>query len=379
MLSRQDAHSVLGGDTVQMLQTKAGLEKLGVQVETGSTQDGRPADGFDLVHVFNWQQLEQFAATREPGSHQTPPVVLSPIFWFFVGHWFDAAVATKRAWKLMGKGLGLARSRALYEQWQQLKFRRGSEGRNLRRLLPGLAQLLPNSGTETVHLESILGLRGKLQPRCTVVPNAVTKELFDPLPTPNRAFLNTHGLKDFVLQVARIQPAKNQLGLIEALYDLPIPIVFAGQPSPYDPDYVNRCYELARKRGQVYFLGPLSGEELAGIYVLAAVHALPSWRETPGLASLEAAAAGCRIVSTSIGSAGEYFGDDAWYCDPRDPQTIRRAVLCALEAPPSDKLRNVVLEHYTWEAAAAATLKAYRLALGERVTDFQTEIAEDRP
>jgi glycosyltransferase involved in cell wall biosynthesis len=197
----------------------------------------------------------------------------------------------------------------------------------------------------------------------------VKVELFDPTPSPNQPFLDKYGLKGYVLQVARIQSAKNQLGLMQALFDIPIPIVFAGQPSPYETDYVNRCYELAQKRGQVYFLGPMSSEELAGIYVLAAVHALPSWRETPGLVSLEAAAAGCRVVSTSIGSAREYFGDHAWYCDPRDPQSIRRAVLHALEAPHSESLRNLVLERYTWEAAAAATLNAYRLALGDTVIE----------
>jgi glycosyltransferase involved in cell wall biosynthesis len=113
----------------------------------------------------------------------------------------------------------------------------------------------------------------------------------------------------------------------------------------------------------VHFIGSVPPEELPGIYRLAAVHALPSWRETPGLASLEAAAAGCRIVTTGIGSARDYFGEDAWYCDPPDRASIRTAVVGALAAQPSSRLRRRVLADYTWDAAARATLEAYQAAL----------------
>ena len=128
-----------------------------------------------------------------------------------------------------------------------------------------------------------------------------------------------------------------------------------------------RCSDIAKKRGNVYFLGPKSAEDLAGIYALASVHVLPSWRETPGLVSLEAAAAGCRVVSTSIGSAREYLGNDACYCDPKDRDSIRRAVLDALNSPPSSQLRIRVLEQYTWEAAARTTLEVYRQVLNNKI------------
>jgi glycosyltransferase involved in cell wall biosynthesis len=368
MLNRKDAHTVLGGDTVQMLRTKEALEKLGVQVDTGSVEEPPAEDQYDLLHIFNWQQLEEYLALRGAQRGQLLPIVLSTIFWFYTGHWFDAAARTKPIWKLASGALGPKRARSLYEQWQLAKFRRGAEGQRLRQCLEVPVQFLPNSAIELDHLESVLRLHGELHARCTVVPNAVAREVYDPLPQPSQKLLKKVEAKDFVLQVARIQEAKNQLGLIEALFDLPVPIVFAGQPSPYEQEYVNRCYELAQKRGQVYFLGPISGDDLVSLYTLAAVHALPSWRETPGLASLEAAAAGCRVVTTSVGSTREYFGDLAWYCDPRDAQSIRRAVCAALESPRSDELRKTVLTRYTWDAAAAATLKAYQLALGEKPT-----------
>ena len=365
MLSRSDVHEVPGGDTIQMVETKANLEKRGVEVQMGNLQDHPPFSNYDVIHIFNWQLLEPFLVGEEWNPRTDPPIVLSPIFWFHTGHWFDHAIETKRVWKILVKGFGLSLTRKLFEDWQEAKFRWGVQGRSLRRSLTFPARLLPNSNTEVDHLESVLGFRGKLQPRCSIIPNGIVKELYDPLPNPNQAFLDKYGLKGFVIQVARIQSAKNQLGLIQALYDLSIPIVFIGQASPYEPEYIQRCVDLARKRGNVYFLGPMSAEELSGIYVLAAVHVLPSWRETPGLVSLEAAAAGCRIVSTSIGSAYDYLGDDAWYCDPRDQDSIRQAVINALESSPSSLLRERVLEKYTWNAAAKATLDAYIQALGK--------------
>jgi glycosyltransferase involved in cell wall biosynthesis len=359
MLNRRDAQTVSGGDTVQMMHTKAGLEKLGVNVQVGTAGEDYPYSEFDIVHVFNWLELKQAVTPQLLSGNHPPKLVLSPIFWFHTGHWFDQAAGSVNLWKTLTKGVGTVRARRLYEEWQGAKFRWGSQGRIYRKLLSIPAQLLPNSKMEIHHLDTAFGLHGRLNARCTVVPNGIVKELFDPIPDPNRSFLEKYGLQGFVLQVARIQSAKNQLGLIEALYDVPVPIVFVGQPSPYEADYVQRCHTLGEQRGQVYFLGLQSMEDLAGIYALAAVHALPSWRETPGLASLEAAAAGCRIVSTSVGCAIEYFEEDAYYCDPGDISSIRRAVTQALETPPSEKLRNKVLQHYTWEAAARKTLEVY--------------------
>jgi len=363
MLNRDDVHTVLGGDTIQMLQTKSELEKLGVQVQVGAVSQAVNLQDFDLIHVFNWEQLESVINTYGKLFIGRLPLLLSTIFWFHTGQWFDEAVTGRRAWRIANATIGPAHSRVIYEKWQQAKFRWGKRGQDLRRQLSVPAQLLPNSKIEMGHLKDVLGLDGRLLKRCTIVPNGVVKELFDPIPAPNQEFWKEYGLKDFVVEVARIQRAKNQLGLIEALSDTSFPIVFIGQPSPYEPEYVDRCYEQANRRGNVYFVSPKTPQELAGIYRLAAVHVLPSWRETPGLSSLEAAAAGCRIVSTSNGSAWEYFGDEAWYCDPRNLRSIRQAVLAALDSPSTENLRKRVLECFTWEAAAKITLEAYRKVL----------------
>jgi glycosyltransferase involved in cell wall biosynthesis len=363
MLGRDDVNTVPGGDTIQMHQTGIELRKLGVHIEMASVSKSPSFNGFDLIHLFNWEQLHPFLFSCGKDLTAKIPIVLSTIFWFHTGHWYDDAITSKRGWKIANNALGSSRARAFYEYWQQVKFRRGGKGHELRRELFIPSRLLPNSYIEIEHLEQVAGLKGRLQSRCTIVPNGVIRELFEPLPKPDKVLYEKYRLEGFVLEVARIQSAKNQLGLIEALSDITIPIVFIGQPSPYEKEYVDRCMAAAQQRGNVYFFSPKTPQELAGIYSLAAIHVLPSWRETPGLASLEAAAAGCRIVTTSQGSAKEYFGDEAWYCNPRDPHSIREAVLAALSSPPSDQLRKRVLELYTWEEAARVTLDMYQKVL----------------
>lgn len=366
MVNREDVYTVPGGDTIQMVQTMAALKKSGgVDVDVSTAAECSSINAYDLIHVINWEQLERVISKFNWEPRVGPPIVLSTVFWLQTGHWFDHSVSTSRLWKSIRKGFGERYSRSIYERWQMIKFQRSTEGERIRELLSLPEQLLPNSKIELSYLETVMNLKGQLAARSTVVPNGVRKELFESIPQPNPTFIQKYGVRDFVLQVGRIQSAKNQLALIQALAGLSVPIVFIGQPSPYETDYYSRCKEEGEKRGNVIFIEHLSQEELAGIYVLAAVHALPSFRETPGLVSLEAAAAGCRIVSTAVGSTYEYFGDDAWYCDPWNRQSIRQSVLRALNSPKSMKLRNRILQEFTWDNAAEATLRAYKIALGK--------------
>ena len=95
-------------------------------------------------------------------------------------------------------------------------------------------------------------------------------------------------------------------------------------------------------------------------YKKAKVHVLPSWHETCGLSSLEAAAMGCNIVITDKGFTREYFGENAFYCNPASPESIFNAVEQAAQAGYNSVLQQKILHHYTWQQAAASTLKAYQ-------------------
>ncbi|MCL6449925.1 MAG: glycosyltransferase [Acetobacteraceae bacterium] len=220
--------------------------------------------------------------------------------------------------------------------------------------------LLPNSRLELSAIERDF-------PSVTVaghpVPNAAAAAFKDASPEP---FVSRNGLKDFVLCVARIDNRKNQLALIEAMKNEPYTVVFIGGQSPHHGSYYRAFLAKVRGSPRLRHLGQLPSETVASAYKAAAVHVLPSWLETPGLSSLEAALAGCRVVTTDRGSPREYFGDLAWYCDPRDPESIRRAVLDALASPVPPQLAELVERKYSWEQAARETLKGYELAIARR-------------
>jgi glycosyltransferase involved in cell wall biosynthesis len=114
----------------------------------------------------------------------------------------------------------------------------------------------------------------------------------------------------------------------------------------------------------MHFLGWVEHEFLADLYKNATVHVCPSWYETPGLASLEAGAEGCNIVVTDKGSTREYFGSYAYYCEPDSILSIRAAVVKAYSAPKNNRLKNIILENYTWEKAAEKTVLAYKTVMG---------------
>ena len=163
-------------------------------------------------------------------------------------------------------------------------------------------------------------------------------------------------LQNFVLCVARIEPRKNQLRLLEVLRELELPAVFIGKMERSSP-YVQACLKFAGPRA--LFIDHLPHEELAPAYAAAKVHVLPSWYETPGISSLEAGLAGANIVSTARGGTREYFENYALYCEPDDTNSIRQAVQQAFETEKNAQLREHIKANFTWEKVALLTQQAY--------------------
>lgn len=214
--------------------------------------------------------------------------------------------------------------------------------------------LLPNSELEAAIIRRELGVTTPM----AVVPNGIDRAVFD------RPVAPSEGREDTVLYVGRLEPHKNQLGLIRALRRRPYKLILVGPAHPHHADYVERCHREAGDR--VEFIDNKTQPELVELYERARVHALPSWYETTGLVSLEAAVLGCNVVSTNRGYAREYFGTNAWYCDPADDRSVAKAVDRAMEAPYDPALRDRIFERYTWQHAAEATLRAYHRALATR-------------
>jgi glycosyltransferase involved in cell wall biosynthesis len=357
--SRLDSQLNPGGDSIQVQKTQAALENLGVSVQVCNPLELEHAHPYDIAHIFNiqepWSTWDVFQILRRNGR----PIVLSPIYWEVLGYWYELAIANSGRWKSLTRFLGKRRVSKMYVEWQRRKEKTSSRWKHQKRLLEDADCVLPNSSSEADLLRRVFSLPNDSNQKIHIVPNGVDAHIYAQPPKQSDDFIGKYGIKDFLLQVGTINPVKNQRGLIEALIDSPVPIVFVGQAQDSMPEYAQACRALAYKRGNVLFIDRVNYSELPGVYALAAVHVLPSWRETPGLVSLEAGASGCRVVSTSIGSAKDYFGDMAWYCRPDDLYSIKSAVESALQAQPTDVLRKVILSKYTWDQAAMASKAAY--------------------
>lgn len=66
------------------------------------------------------------------------------------------------------------------------------------------------------------------------------------------------------------------------------------------------------------------------------------------------------------GDTEDYLKEYAYYCEPDDLDSIRRAVIAAFEAPFNEELSDRILKHYKWEDTAKATLEGYNRIIGKQ-------------
>lgn len=175
-------------------------------------------------------------------------------------------------------------------------------------------------------------------------------------------------LTDFVIEAAGIEPLKNQLSILKALMNNKnIPIVFAG--AIRDERYFKKIKEFAEKRGNVFFTGKIKEEQLFDLYKRAKVHVLPSFRESPGLSTLEALICGTQIVvSNEKFCPIKYYKFDKYgfVCNPYDVNSIRNSILNAYNNPKDISLPDDYIKFFSYENAANMTYNVYERVLGEK-------------
>ena len=264
LYARPGSDRILAGDAVQARATAAALRELGIQADLAEGDSLPDPASYDLVHLFNLMPVETTHAAFRTARAAGKPVVLATIFWDpaeFLEIW-------DRGGAFAGWWTGTDRLR--------------------REVLAGARVILPNSLAE---LDCLRRAFGPVLPPHVIVPNGVDVSLFRP---GLRAALP----RVDILCVGRISARKNQLGLLEALRGTGLSVRFVGPVNDFN--YYQSCRAAAWPG--VEFREEMRGPRLAAVYAAAKVHVLASWYETPGLASLEAAACGCRVVSTDRGA-----------------------------------------------------------------------------
>jgi len=222
--------------------------------------------------------------------------------------------------------------------------------KSIKYILLKAKMVLPNSEMEYQNLSRLYSL----SPSFSIIPNGIDTNLFP-------FAVNKEKDPNLILSVARIEGLKNQLNLIKALNDSSFQLFIIGNAAVNQTDYFKKCKRIAS--ANIHFVDHLPQQELVAYYQKAKVHVLPSWFETCGLSTLEAAAMGCNVVITDRGYASEYCNGYAFYCDPSSPVSIRRAIEQAGKKEYDKNLAKKIFECYTWENAAQKTFEAYNKIL----------------
>jgi glycosyltransferase involved in cell wall biosynthesis len=362
-----------GGGGNVLHETAAGLRDLGVVVEV--TTDLYPdVSDYDLVHAFNVWPLETSLPQMRYLGEKSVPVVWEPIFSDL--HEFTWAMRAVRFLNEL-----IPDSKDWYETIAAIESStliiEGMSRWGPNEIIPGYLSAVAEMFEIASHVSACslheIGMLSRAAPDVrtpfTVVHHGVAAQQFANADA--RDFTDRCGLVDFILCVGNIERRKNQLLMVEAARELDLPIVLIGPVSPGDGDYLAKC----RLRGgdALTYIDWLPRELVASAYKAAAVHVLPSFAEGAALSTMEAAAAGCDIVTSNRGSEFEYYGDLVCTCDPLSPSSIQAAIEHAMRHPRGQQL-VAHMRAFSWTRTAEATLSAYGRTIAE-----QSQVGANRP
>lgn len=337
--SYQSVMLLKGGPRTQILKTKKYLENLGVNVTLHDPWKEISKQDFDLVHLFG-ANIGTFHFGREL-YRKGIPFVVSPIFFSLHSPRFISnSLRIKKFLQKYFKGI-----------WIDYGF--------IADLCKWAVAVLPNTQCEADLI--IKGLQISPE-KINIVPNGVEENFYNADPS---LFINKYGVKNFILSVGHIGPErKNVLRLLEALKNINHQAVLIGRMEETEESRL--CLREAKKNPNLLVLDsiPNDSEELASAYAASDVFVLPSLFETPGIAALEAALAGSKIVITKYGGTKEYFNEMAKYVEPESIESIRQGIIQSLNEPKTTDLREHIRKNFLWKSVAEKTLDIYKKVHG---------------
>jgi len=350
-ITRSTLYTVPGGDTVQAIQTARQLSAFGVTADILLSNEAISYHKYDLLHFFNLTRpADILHHSKKAGKPFVVSTILSNYSEYDKQHRRGiGAVFSYLAPDSIEYLKTMARCLLGRDHLASMEYTWKGQRKSIMEILQRAKMILPNSESEYMRLRQNYPCEVKYM----VVPNGTNTELF-------RCDKSAPKNDRVVLCVGRIEGIKNQLNLIKALNNTRFRLILIGAHSSSQNDYYMECRNAAAFN--VSFIDHIPQHQLVKYYRTAKVHILPSWFETTGLSSIEAAAMGCNIVITDKGDTREYFGDDAFYCDPSDTASIKAAVEKASSAAVNENLQKKIHEKYTWKQAALQTSKAYQLA-----------------
>lgn len=353
-ISRATLYDSPGGDTIQIEKTAKYLRKLGLSVDIGLTNESFDYGQYDLVHFFNIIRPADILFHAK----KSKKYVISTIFVDYEEFEINAGKPFR---KFLTKILGgdfieylkaITKHLLGKEKIISKEYLYWGHKKSVKYLMDNAKALLPNSWSEGKRLIKKYGQTAT--PIYKIINGVDIQDNNNKIPFNEK-------YKDSIVCVGRIERLKNQLNLIKAVNNSGINCYIIGKPSINDSHYYNECKKIASNN--IKFINYLNQEKLFSILKSAKVHVLPSWFETTGLVSLEAAYLDCSIVISVKGDQKEYFKEYAHYCNPNDVLSIKEAIINAYNSNPSIDLKELIEKNYTWKNTAKETLEVYKSIL----------------
>lgn len=363
-INRRDYLENLGGDTIQMLSIINNLkDHIESDIQTNPAIIKKIIDQFDVIHIFNIQRLSETAFFVKLAKKHGKKIVLSPIYadfsaleqkgrsnyykalkQFLPKNLFNFIKDANRAVKKISYPIFLKEN--LYNFDEMFK-----------ETLSQCDAIVPNSKAEKEYLSNFVDpLKMK------VIFNGVDESLLtNSISAAQFKEKYKIDFEKFVLCVARIDERKNILNLLKATQkDKEIKIVLIGKVYPTHKEYYKKCLSFIKPHKVIHINATLSQQEICGAYKLAHTHALVSWLETPGLASLEAGLFGANLVIGECDSTKEYFEHCAYFCQSDNLDSIYKTVKKSLLAERNYyKCDEFIRKNYSWKSIANQYLAVY--------------------
>lgn len=358
-VNRKDCLEHRGGDTVQMLLTKEYLEKnFPVKIDICLSKE-EINNEYDLIHIFNIQNYEESYEYIQTANKLGIKTVVSTIYWdlnhvrYLNIHYklFNSEKYLNNCFiNYIIKVICFIFMKFRIQNWKQIL--------KTRKILLEADCLLPNSDEELkiVAKDFYIGFN-KLKMKSISIPNAVKENV------KQESNIQKISFENYVLMVGRIESIKNQLSVVKALMEYPqIPIVIIGRISDNtDNAYINELKYYSNKRGNVHYISEIPHNKINDYYKKATVHVLASFRESPGLVSLEALQNGCEIVVSDENYCPiKYykFNTLGHICNPFDILSIKNAILEAYQIK-KNNADEKYFQFFSYENAAKLTYESY--------------------
>lgn len=342
-----------GGERLHQDELRDRLEQHGVRTTRTILLADEHAESTDFVHLWNLQDPREALAASDWARSCELPTVVTPLHAdrtvLFEGSGLARAMLASDAQNLTRTIESYADGTLLEDVREGLIDESGEPPtwEAMRQRVLSCAQLVHClSETEAQKIVDTYGIE-----RSRIVVSGVAPTFAD------RSECLVDG--DYVLVPAsRLEPLKNQLGVILAAHRASVPFVITG--SAHDKRYASLCQALAPTN--VRFVGFQESPDLARLMEHARVVLHPSFLECASLAVVDAASVGANLITSATSNEREYYGELPRYVDPRSPLEIAERVTEAWNAAPSEAARRSELRACvaarTWDDCAITLANA---------------------